>query len=157
MIGEEVDPQLKAWCEARGGDWPIQSVLIASNGMAAIKFIKSIRQWCLETFGNDRLIKMVVMGSGEDVAAGAEFIRQADQEVEVAAGKNIYNYANVDLIVELADRLGVQVKIALLISKGSLGWLGTRLRESQITGATSKSTPQGGFHWAHCQGHACLG
>lgn len=38
----------------------------------------------------------------EDLNANAEFIRQANEYVEVPGGKNSNNYANVKLIVDIA-------------------------------------------------------
>jgi hypothetical protein len=35
-----------------GGHRPIRKVLIANNGIAAVKAIRSIRRWAYETFGN---------------------------------------------------------------------------------------------------------
>ena len=41
---------------ARGGrdSHVIQKILIANNGIAAVKAIRSIRQWSYDMFGNDR-------------------------------------------------------------------------------------------------------
>ena len=39
--------------------------------------------------------------------ANAEFVRLADRVVEVPNGSNKNNYANVDLIVDVAEREGV--------------------------------------------------
>lgn len=47
------------------------------------------------------------MATPEDMNANAEYIRMADQIEEVPGGPNINNYANVDLIVEIAEKLGV--------------------------------------------------
>jgi hypothetical protein len=41
----------------------INRILIANNGIAAVKCMKSIRRWCLEMFNNDRAIRFVVMVS----------------------------------------------------------------------------------------------
>ncbi|CAB4070281.1 ACACA [Lepeophtheirus salmonis] len=60
------------------GKRPISKVLIANNGIAAVKCIRSIRRWAYENFSNDRAIKFVVMVSPEDLKANAEFIRMAD-------------------------------------------------------------------------------
>jgi len=49
------------------------------------------------------------MATVEDLKANAEYIRMADQYVEVPGGSNNNNYANVDLIVEIAERTGVHV------------------------------------------------
>lgn len=47
------------------------------------------------------------MATPEDLAANADYIRMADQYVEVPGGTNNNNYANVDLIVDVAERMGV--------------------------------------------------
>ncbi|GMF61675.1 unnamed protein product [[Candida] boidinii] len=47
------------------------------------------------------------MATPEDLEANAEYIRMADQYVEVPGGTNNNNYANVELIVELAERTKV--------------------------------------------------
>ena len=47
------------------------------------------------------------MATPEDLNANAEFIRLADSFVEVPGGSNKNNYANVDLIVSIAEREGV--------------------------------------------------
>ena len=45
--------------------------------------IRSIQQWAYETFMDARAIKFVVMASPEDVAANVEYIKVADECVEV--------------------------------------------------------------------------
>jgi hypothetical protein len=45
----------------------IEKVLIANNGVAAVKAIRSIRRWAYEVFGNDRAISFVVMATPEDL------------------------------------------------------------------------------------------
>eukprot|EP00930_Biecheleria_cincta_P045474 TRINITY_DN31337_c0_g1_i1.p1 TRINITY_DN31337_c0_g1~~TRINITY_DN31337_c0_g1_i1.p1 ORF type:complete len:2185 (+),score=477.67 TRINITY_DN31337_c0_g1_i1:90-6644(+) len=92
-----------------GGKKAIRRILIASNGMAAAKAIMSMRQWahmeaCL---GSSSTLQFVAMATKEDLGANADFIRLADKFVEVPAGKNINNYANVDLICKLAQSEGV--------------------------------------------------
>lgn len=89
-------------CKALGGDSPIRSVLVANNGMAAVKFMRSIRAWALETFGTEKAILLVTMATPEDLRVNAEHIRIADQFLEVPAGTNNNNYANVQLIVEVS-------------------------------------------------------
>jgi len=80
----------------------IEKVLIANNGVAAVKAIRSIRRWAYEVFGNERAISFVVMATPEDLRANAEYIRMGDVIVDVPGGSNNHNYANVTLIVELA-------------------------------------------------------
>lgn len=89
------------FCHAFGGKKPIHSILIANNGMAAVKFIRSIRTWAYETFGTEKAILLVAMATPEDMRINAEHIRIADQFVEVPGGTNNNNYANVQLIVEV--------------------------------------------------------
>ncbi|CAN8288726.1 unnamed protein product [Cochlearia groenlandica] len=91
------------FCKALGGNRPIRSILIANNGMAAVKFITSVRTWAYETFGDEKAIKLVVMATPEDMRINAEHIRIADQFVEVPGGTNNNNYANVHLIVQMAE------------------------------------------------------
>lgn len=85
-----------------------QQVLIANNGIAAVKNIRSVRKWAYETFGNERAISFTVMATPEDLEANADYIRMADQYVEVPGGTNNNNYANVELIVDIAERYNCQ-------------------------------------------------
>ncbi|PVV03111.1 hypothetical protein BB560_002423 [Smittium megazygosporum] len=98
------DCPIKAFVVKNGGHTIISRILIANNGIGAVKEIRSIRQWAYSTFKNERIIKFIVMASAEDIAADAEHIRLADQYVEVPGGSNNNNYANVDLIVDIAER-----------------------------------------------------
>jgi acetyl-CoA carboxylase/biotin carboxylase 1 len=82
-------------------------VLIANNGIAAVKEIRSVRKWAYETFGDERAIKFTVMATPEDLQANADYIRMADHYVEVPGGTNNHNYANVELIVDVAERMDV--------------------------------------------------
>lgn len=45
----------------------IEKVLIANNGVAAVKAIRSIRKWAYDVFGNERAIQFVVMATPEDL------------------------------------------------------------------------------------------
>jgi len=92
---------------SRGGDRAIKKILIANNGMAATKCILSMRQWAYMEFGDERAIEFVAMATPEDLKANAEFIRLADSYVQVPGGKNLNNYANVDVIVRIAQEKGV--------------------------------------------------
>lgn len=84
-----------------------RQVLIANNGIAAVKEIRSVRKWAYEVFGNERAIQFTVMATPEDLQANADYIRMADQYVEVPGGTNNNNYANVELIVDIAERMDV--------------------------------------------------
>lgn len=94
-------PEIDEFCQSLGGKKPIHSILIANNGMAAVKFIRSIRTWAYESFGSEKAILLVAMATPEDMRINAEHIRIADQFVEVPGGTNNNNYANVQLIVEV--------------------------------------------------------
>jgi len=95
---------VEEYVEKLGGSkkWCIRKVLIANNGVAAVKAIRSIRRWSYEMFGNSRLVSFVVMATPEDLRANAEYIRAADTIIDVPGGPNNNNYANVSLVVELA-------------------------------------------------------
>ena len=97
----DLEDRMWDYVKSRGGDKLIRRILIANNGMAATKTIMSIRTWAYKTFGDERAIKFVVMATPEDLQANAEFIRRADEFVEVPGGSNVNNYANVQLIVDL--------------------------------------------------------
>ena len=71
--------------------------------------------WAYNTFGDERAIEFVVMATPEDLAANAEFIRRADDFVEVPGGSNVNNYANVQLIVDLCISQNVD---ALMVGWG---------------------------------------
>lgn len=91
-----------------GGTTVINKILIANNGIAAVKCMRSIRRWSYEMFKNERAVRFVVMVTPEDLKANAEYIKMADQYVPVPGGSNNNNYANVELIVDIAIRTQVQ-------------------------------------------------
>ena len=82
----------------------ITKILIANNGIAAVKCMRSIRRWAYEVFRNDRVIKFIAMVTPEDLKANAEYIKMADHFVIVPGGTNNNNYANVQLILDMARR-----------------------------------------------------
>lgn len=50
-----------------GGKRVIETILVANNGIGAVKFIRSVRRWSYEMFGNDRAIRFHVMVTPEDM------------------------------------------------------------------------------------------
>lgn len=86
----------------------ITKVLIANNGIAAVKCMRSIRRWAYEVFRNERAIRFVVMVTPEDLKANAEYVKMADNYISVPGGTNNNNYANVDLIVDTAIMVKAQ-------------------------------------------------
>ncbi|CAK9831548.1 Acetyl-CoA carboxylase [Anthophora retusa] len=119
-----------------GGTRVINKVLIANNGIAAVKCMRSIRRWSYEMFKNERAIRFVVMVTPEDLKANAEYIKMADQYVPVPGGTNNNNYANVELIVDIAIRTQVQAvwagwghasenpKLPELLHKNNIAFIG---------------------------------
>uniref|UniRef100_A0A673CY40 acetyl-CoA carboxylase n=1 Tax=Sphaeramia orbicularis TaxID=375764 RepID=A0A673CY40_9TELE len=119
-----------------GGNRVIEKVLIANNGIAAVKCMRSIRRWSYEMFRNERTIRFVVMVTPEDLKANAEYIKMADHYVPVPGGPNNNNYANVELIVDIAKRIPVQAvwagwghasenpKLPELLNKAGISFLG---------------------------------
>ncbi len=93
-----------AFVAASRGRRTIQRILIANNGIAAVKELRSIRKWAYATFGDEHTIEFVAMATPEDIAANAEYVRMADEYVAVPGGPNNQNYANVQLIVDIAQR-----------------------------------------------------
>jgi acetyl-CoA carboxylase/biotin carboxylase 1 len=93
---------LASFSKSLGGARPIQHILIANNGMAATKCILSLRNWAFINFGDEKALKFMAMATRDDLNANAEFIRLADAYVEVPSGSNRNNYANVDLIIDIA-------------------------------------------------------
>lgn len=65
-----------AFVNELGGDKAhvIEKVLIANNGVAAVKAIRSIRKWAYDIFADEGAIQFVVMATPEDLRANAEYI-----------------------------------------------------------------------------------
>jgi acetyl-CoA carboxylase / biotin carboxylase 1 len=51
-------------------------------------------------------LTFAVMSTPEDLRANAEYIRMADEVIDVPGGANNHNYANVKLIVQIAEACG---------------------------------------------------
>jgi acetyl-CoA carboxylase / biotin carboxylase 1 len=45
---------VEEFVKARGGKRALKKVLIANNGIGAVKAIRSIRRWAYDMFGNER-------------------------------------------------------------------------------------------------------
>lgn len=100
-------PNMEDYVQKQGGKRVIKKLLLATNGMAGAKAIRSLRNWCYSTFQNEKEITIVAMATPEDLSANAEYIRAADQVCHVPGGSNVNNYANVSLIVEVAQQYKV--------------------------------------------------
>eukprot|EP00457_Paulinella_chromatophora_P000115 gb/GEZN01000115.1/.p1 GENE.gb/GEZN01000115.1/~~gb/GEZN01000115.1/.p1 ORF type:complete len:2290 (+),score=335.54 gb/GEZN01000115.1/:133-6870(+) len=99
---------LQEYVESHQGRRVISKILIANNGIAALKAIRSIKKWCYDMLGDDKAIQFVAMATPSDIKVNAAYIHLADEFVEVPDGPNNNNYANVMLITELAERTGAQ-------------------------------------------------
>ena len=53
-----------------GGKRVIEKVLIANNGIGAVKFIRSVRRWSYEMFNNERAVTFHAMVTPEDLKVG---------------------------------------------------------------------------------------
>lgn len=76
--------------------------------------MRSVRRWSYEMFKFERAVRFVVMVTPEDLKANAEYIKMADHYVPVPGGTNNNNYANVELIVDIAVRCQVQVSLCTI-------------------------------------------
>ncbi|KAG5471519.1 hypothetical protein LSCM1_01612 [Leishmania martiniquensis] len=93
---------MQQMCCSFGATMPIKRLLIANNGLAAVKGMDSIRSWMYEHTGDSEAVQFVVMATPEDLKANAEFISLADNHILVPGGPNSSNYANVDVIMQTA-------------------------------------------------------
>ncbi|CAF3984611.1 unnamed protein product [Rotaria sp. Silwood2] len=98
----------KALCDSLGGNRVINKILIANNGIAAVKCMRSIRRWSYEMFRQENAIKFVAMVTPEDMKANAEYIRYADHYVNIQGGPSHMNYSNCELILDIAKRFPVE-------------------------------------------------
>ncbi|MES1922108.1 acetyl-coenzyme-A carboxylase, partial [Bonamia ostreae] len=99
---------IQKYVKELGGKRVIQKIFVANNGIAAVKGIRSIKKWSYETFGRENMFHFTVMATPEDLKSEAEYIKLADKFIEVNGGSNVNNYANVDLIVDTAERAGCE-------------------------------------------------
>lgn len=53
---------------ASGGIRAIHKVLIANNGIAAVKCMRSVRTWAYETFGDDRAVSLGAGAAANELA-----------------------------------------------------------------------------------------
>uniref|UniRef100_A0A7E4WC75 Acetyl-CoA carboxylase n=2 Tax=Panagrellus redivivus TaxID=6233 RepID=A0A7E4WC75_PANRE len=104
----KVFPDVKSFvehfCEDPSKARCINKVLVATNGIAAVKCILSIRKSLMQLFKDDRIIKFVCLTTEQEIQSKAEYLKMADNIVISPAGANTNNYANVDEIVEHAVR-----------------------------------------------------
>jgi acetyl-CoA carboxylase/biotin carboxylase 1 len=56
-----------------------------------------VRKWAYETFGDERAIQFTVMATPEDLQANADYIRMADQYVEVCGNSSLVSMVEADI------------------------------------------------------------
>ena len=62
---------VEGFVKDRQGTRVINKILLANNGIAAVKAIRSIRQWSYRTFGDEKAVTFVAMYTPDDLAARA--------------------------------------------------------------------------------------
>ncbi|KAK0396480.1 hypothetical protein QR680_001733 [Steinernema hermaphroditum] len=80
----------------------VKKILVATNGIAAVKCILSTRKFAQDKFGDDRLIKLISLTTEQEINSNAEYLKRVDGFAISPAGANTNNYANVDEIVRHA-------------------------------------------------------
>jgi acetyl-CoA carboxylase / biotin carboxylase 1 len=63
---------VEAFVKETGGKRAIRKVLIANNGIAAVKCMRSVRTWAYETFGDDRAVSLGPQPSASDEDEGVK-------------------------------------------------------------------------------------
>ncbi|KAK6590701.1 acetyl-carboxylase 2 [Cryptosporidium xiaoi] len=96
-------PSVGEFIEKNAGVNLIKKILVATSGQAAIKCIRSMRHWAYETFGNEKAFEFVVMATPEDIRSNSECVSEADYYVDIPTGPNYHNYANIEVIVSIAE------------------------------------------------------
>eukprot|EP00915_Cephaloidophora_sp_WS-2016_P009778 GHVH01014072.1.p1 GENE.GHVH01014072.1~~GHVH01014072.1.p1 ORF type:complete len:2409 (+),score=321.17 GHVH01014072.1:129-7355(+) len=114
---------------------PIKRILIANNGNAAIKGMRSMNAWSHMLF-EEGIFEFVVMATEDDLKAKADYIFQGDTVVSVPPGPTVNNYSNITLIVDIAIRercdavwpgwghASENYKLAEAITNANLIWIG---------------------------------
>lgn len=70
---EAMEKSSKAWtslevyCEHHAGTHVISRILIANNGIAAVKCIRSLRRWAYAELGIENALTFVCMATPEDI------------------------------------------------------------------------------------------
>mmetsp|Transcript_3124 Transcript_3124/g.4604 ORF Transcript_3124/g.4604 Transcript_3124/m.4604 type:complete len:2205 (-) Transcript_3124:97-6711(-) len=98
------DVTVEEYVKQHEGKRRLKKVLVSNNGIAAVKGIRSMREWAAKTFNDQHAVQFVAMATPEDMAGNAEYIRLADEMEEVPGGASANNYSNVELIIEIALR-----------------------------------------------------
>uniref|UniRef100_A0A8R1ISL4 Biotin carboxylation domain-containing protein n=1 Tax=Caenorhabditis japonica TaxID=281687 RepID=A0A8R1ISL4_CAEJA len=101
-LGLENSEEIHEFVKQYSGSKPIKRVLIANNGLAAVKCLISIRQWLQKQFNTSSVVSFVCIGTPDEMDAASHYLKLADEIIMAPRGKNSQNFANVDVIVSLA-------------------------------------------------------
>ncbi|CAD6194134.1 unnamed protein product [Caenorhabditis auriculariae] len=102
VVFDSIQDFLEFHVEAEEMRRPIRRILIATNGIAAIKAMQSIRSFLLCTFRNSKLVKFICIATTDEMSSSSEYLKFADVIVFSPAGSNKCNFANVEEIVSHA-------------------------------------------------------
>ena len=80
-MASAADARYEAWVRQCGGTRVIRRLLVANNGMAAAKFIMSIRSFLFQNFGDDQPIHIIAMATPEDMKASAKHLALSSQSL----------------------------------------------------------------------------
>uniref|UniRef100_A0A8L8K586 Acetyl-CoA carboxylase n=1 Tax=Heligmosomoides polygyrus TaxID=6339 RepID=A0A8L8K586_HELPZ len=106
-VFKTVDDFVNTYVEDASKRRPIKKMLVATNGIAAVRCILSIRKLLMQLFRNDRIIKFICLTTEQEIRSNAEYLKLADHFVFSPGGDNRNNYANVEEIVNHAVEKGV--------------------------------------------------
>ncbi|CAX65073.1 acetyl-CoA carboxylase [Caenorhabditis elegans] len=84
------------------GGRSIKRILVANNGLAAMKCLISIRQWLQNQFGTSGVVSFVCIATEDEMRSASHYLKLADEIVMAPAGSNSKNFANCDVIIRLA-------------------------------------------------------
>lgn len=99
---EPIPNQLDEFVKHFVGGKSIKRVLIANNGLAAMKCLISIRQWLQNQFVTSDVVSFVCIATDDEMKSASHYLKLADEIIIAPAGKNSANFANVEVITSLA-------------------------------------------------------
>lgn len=89
--------------------YKLRRILIANNGLAAVKFITSIREFSRELLLDENFFTFVLMASEDDLVSNSAYLSLGSEVINVPSGQSNNNYGNVNLITEIGRTKNIQV------------------------------------------------
>ncbi|CAJ0566604.1 unnamed protein product, partial [Mesorhabditis spiculigera] len=99
---ESIDEFLRKNVDDKHKRTPIRKILVATNGIAAVKCMQAMRKQMQQLFNNDHIVSFICMTTEHEIRSNAEYLKLADCVVHSPGGDNKNNYANVHEIVSHA-------------------------------------------------------